>query len=130
MLNDIIQFSQDFQPSVNIDYDFNNSEKITGFIPTSSALEIITNIIINTFDENRERAKIFTGAYGRGKSHIILVALSILYNKDKAIFKKLLKKIKKTNYNAYQVISNYIESKKRMLPVIINGNSGSLTQAF
>ena len=40
MLNDIIQFSQDFQPSVNIDYDFNNSEKITGFIPTSSALEI------------------------------------------------------------------------------------------
>lgn len=130
MLNNIIELTRDFQPSINIDYDFNNPEKITGFIPTSSALEIITNIITNTWDENRDRAKIFTGAYGRGKSHIVLVALSILFNKNKSLFKSFLNKINKVNPTSYQIIKDYIDSNNRLLPVIVNGNSGNLTQSF
>ena len=41
MLNDMIEISHNFQSAVNIEYDFNDIEKISGFIPTSSALEII-----------------------------------------------------------------------------------------
>lgn len=130
MLKDYIGISKGFQSSVNIEYDFNDTNKINGFIPTTSALEIIVNILSNTENDKLERAKILTGAYGRGKSHIILVALSILFNKDKRLFAKLLEKIKKVDENAYKIIDNYISSKKRMLPIIINGNSSNLTQSF
>lgn len=130
MLKDIIEISKGFQSSVNIEYDFNDKNKITGFIPTCSALEIICNIISNTDNDLLERAKILTGAYGRGKSHIVLVALSILFNKNKSLFETLLKKIERIDENAYKIIKNYITSNKKLLPVIINGNSGNLTQAF
>lgn len=130
MLKDIIEISKGFQSSVNIEYDFNDKNKITGFIPTRSALEIINNIISNTDDSSTERAKILTGAYGRGKSHIVLVALSILFNKNKKMFSTLLEKIKKIDEDTYKRIHNFISSKKKLLPVIINGNSGNLTQAF
>ena len=130
MLKDYIGLSKGFQSSVNIEYDFNDKSKINGFIPTTSALEIIVNIISNTEKEKLERAKILTGAYGRGKSHIILVALSILYNKDKKLFSQLLEKVKRIDENAYKVINNYITSSKRLLPIIINGSSNNLTQSF
>ena len=90
MLKDIINISSGFQSSVNIEYDFNDESKISGFIPTSSALSVISSILENTETGHLERAKILTGAYGRGKSHIVLVALSILYNNDNDKFKKLI----------------------------------------
>lgn len=130
MLNDKIEISRGFQSSVNIEYDFNDKGKISGFIPTSSALDIIDSILVNTETDHLDRAKILTGAYGRGKSHTVLVALSILYNKDKRYFKNLLSKIKDINEDIHKRIKNYISSKNRLLPVIINGNSGNLTQSF
>lgn len=130
MLKDYIELSKGFQSSVNIEYDFNDISKINGFIPTTSALDIIVNIISNTENDKLERAKILTGAYGRGKSHIILIALSVLYNKDKKLFTQFLEKVKKIDENAYKIINNYITSSKRMLPIIINGSSSNLTQSF
>ncbi len=93
-------------------------------------MEIIDNILINTEHDHCERAKILTGAYGRGKSHTILVALSILYNKDEKLFKELLKRVKTVSKETRKRINNYIESSNKLLPVIITGNSGSLTQSF
>lgn len=130
MLKDIITISSGFQSSVNIEYDFNDESKIAGFIPTSSALSVINSILENTETGHLERAKILTGAYGRGKSHIVLVALSILYNTDGDKFKKLNKKIRKLDSEAAQRIENYLSSKKRILPVIINGNNGNLSHSF
>ncbi len=130
MLNEIIKVSSGFQTAVNIEYDFNDAQKISGYIPTSSSLEIIDNILINTEHDHCERAKILTGAYGRGKSHTILVALSILYNKDEKLFKELLKRVKTVSKETRKRINNYIESSNKLLPVSITGNSGSLTQSF
>ena len=130
MLKDIISIASGFQSSVNIEYDFNDESKISGFIPTSSALSVINSILENTDNGRIERAKILTGAYGRGKSHIVLVSLAVLYNKDSDKFKKLIKKIRKLDSESAQRIENYISSKKRLLPVIINGNSGNLSHSF
>ncbi len=130
MISDIIEVSKGFQSSVNIEYDLNDSSKISGFIPTTSGLAVINDIITNTETDSTGRAKILTGAYGRGKSHIVLVALSVLYNKDSKLFEKLIKNIQKIDKDIAQNIQNYIISKKRLLPVIINGNSGNLSNSF
>ncbi len=113
MLKDIISIASGFQSSVNIEYDFNDESKISGFIPTSSALSVINSILENTDNGCIERAKILTGAYGRGKSHIVLVALAVLYNKDADKFKKLIKRIRKLDTESAQRIENYISSKKK-----------------
>lgn len=130
MLKNLIEIVKSFQSSVNIEYDFNDMNKISDFIPTSSALNIITDIIKSTNIGNTQRARILIGAYGRGKSHIVLVVLSILYNQDRKIFRKFLEKVKTIDEESYKIINNYILSKKQLLPVIINGNSGNLTQSF
>ena len=124
MLKDIISIASGFQAAVNIEYDFNDESKISGFIPTSSALSVIDSILENTENNRTERAKILTGAYGRGKSHIVLVALAVLYNKDANKFKKLIKRIKKLDVESAQRVENFISSKKRLLPVIINETAG------
>lgn len=133
MIKDLIKIAKGFQSSVNIEYDFNDVSKISSFIPTNAALEVIDNIISSASIGNDEisRAKILTGAYGRGKSLIVLVSLSILCNNDEnIIFNRLIKKIRKVNEDLAKKIENYHNSNTRLLPVIISGNSGNMTQAF
>ncbi|MDR0917859.1 MAG: hypothetical protein LBM93_01200, partial [Oscillospiraceae bacterium] len=125
-----ITVKNNFQTSVNIAYDLNNNDKIKSFIPTLSSFSVIEDILNSVIYNNSNRANILIGAYGRGKSHIILILLSLLSKKDKPLFKTLLSKLKTTNIYLYNQVKNYIESDKKLLPVVIQGSSNSLTQSF
>ena len=129
MRNEMIEISKGFQSSVNIEYDFNDKKKINAFIPTNACLDIINSIMVSTDESTNTRAKILTGVYGRGKSLCVMIALSILFNSN-IDFKPLIGKVKKSNEELAQRIKNYISANKRMLPVIISGNGGSMTQSF
>ena len=131
MLNEIIKVSSGFQTSVNIAYDLRNESKIYSFIPTNSSIDLIYDLLSGTNDGSTQRAKILTGAYGRGKSHIVLVALSILSEgKNRDFYKKLLDRMKDYNEDIYKTTVNIIDSGKKLLPVVISGSISSLTQAF
>lgn len=125
-----IETIKEFQTSINISYDLFNKNKIKTFIPTKEAISILEQLFLGVFEGNSNKARILTGAYGRGKSHIILVFLSLLREKDKKIFKNLLEKIKLYNLELYNFIFNYLQSPKKIFPVIINGGSNTLEQAF
>lgn len=130
MFNDKINVAKGFQTSVNIAYDLNNTDKISGFIPTMSSFEIIEDVLLSTAPNSTERARIFIGAYGRGKSHIILVLLSLLYKKDKSLFAALLEKMKICNLKLYDYTNEFIDSDRKFLPIVVGGSSASLTQSF
>lgn len=131
MLNEIIDIESGFQSSVNIAFDLNDEKKIQSFIPTSSALELISNVIMSTENNSTHRAKILTGAYGRGKSHIVLVLLSLLYKKSNTdVFDKVMERMKEYDDDSYVLIKNYIKSEKRLLPIVVSGSSSSLSQSF
>lgn len=130
MYDNILKPSTGFQTSINIAYDINNMDKIGAFIPTQSAIEVIEDVLLSTTDSSTERARIFIGAYGRGKSHIVLVLLALLRLKDKKTFLKLLAKIKDINPSLYEFACEYINSNKKILPIVISGSSASLTQSF
>ena len=130
MFNNKIDVAKGFQTSVNIAYDLNNTGKISGFIPTMSSLDIIEDVMLSTAPNSTERARILIGAYGRGKSHIILVLLSLLYKKDKALFANLLEKMKKSNPKLYDYTNAFIDSGRKLLPIVVGGSSASLTQSF
>lgn len=131
MLNEIIEISKGFQSSVNISYDLHNKDKIQNFIPTTSAMELIINELLSTDDNSTQRAKILIGAYGRGKSHIVLVILALLsQNNKREAFQRLLDRLKKYDDDSYKLVNNFIKSSKKLLPVVISGSSSSLTQSF
>lgn len=130
MLNEFISVAEGFQTSVNIAYDLYNDEKVKSFIPTTSAIDIIEDVMLSTASPSAQRARILIGAYGRGKSHIILVLLSLLFKKDRTLFEMLLTKMQEVNPGLYDFVLEYLNSDKKILPVVISGSSASLTQSF
>lgn len=130
MFNEKIEVAKGFQTSVNIAYDLHNDEKIRNFIPTMSFLDIVEDTLLSTTKCVNQRAKILIGAYGRGKSHIILVLISLLFKKDLTLFDAILKKMKIYNPKLYEFAFDYITSDKRLLPIVVSGSSASLTQSF
>lgn len=129
-MKELIDISKGFQTSVNIAYDLYNDDKVRGFIPTMSSLDVIEDVLLSTVASSTQRARILIGAYGRGKSHIILVLMSLLFKKDKAIFDALLKKMETNNPSLYEFASEYLKSDQKILPIIVRGSSTSLTQSF
>lgn len=81
----MISVATGFQYSVNIGYDLNDDIKLKNFIPTQSALSLLEEVLLSTVASSSERARILIGAYGKGKSHIILTILSILLKKSGSI---------------------------------------------
>lgn len=130
MQSGLIHIEEGFQTSINIAYDLHDGAKISRFIPTNSAIDVIEDILLSTHPTSTQRARILIGAYGRGKSHIVLVLLALLRMKDKTIFHSLMEKIKDTNEELYQYVNDFISSSRKLLPIVVSGSSASLTQSF
>ena len=128
-MSEMISVASGFQYSVNIGYDLNHDDKLENFIPTKSSLELLCDILQSTDESSTERARVLVGAYGKGKSHIVLTILSVLMQKDWNKFKKLKEQVDK-NPELKRIVKNYHDSKKNFLPVIINGSNTSMQQAF
>ena len=121
-LSDNIQVLSNFQFSINIEYDLNDDTKIKNYIPTASAIDIIEDVMLSTSAKSADRARIFVGAYGKGKSHLALMLLALLCRKEKALYSDLLSMICETKPELCKYISDYQESNQKMLPVVIQAN--------
>lgn len=129
-MNNMISVAPGFQYSVNIGYDLNRDDKLQNFIPTRSSLQLLKEILQSMKSDSTERARVLVGAYGKGKSHIVLMILSILMQRDRSLFKHLMPKINE-DLELKQLVDNYYsDSKNKVLPVVINGANTSLSQAF
>ena len=128
-MRDMISVASGFQYSVNIGYDLGNDDKLKNFIPTKSSLSLLEDILLSINPASADRARVLIGAYGKGKSHIVLTILSMLMKRDLSLFEKLLPKIQE-NPRLNQLVLNYYESENKILPVVIAGSNTSLTQAF
>lgn len=125
-----IHIAPGFQKSINLAYDLYSTEKIADFIPSKSALEIIEPIMLSTHSNAVDRAHILTGSYGKGKSHILLVLLAMMREKNLEAFARILEALKNYNSQLYAYVSEYLSSDRKLLPIIIQGSSTSLNQSF
>lgn len=129
-MSKMISVASGFQYSVNIGYDLNNDDKLKNFIPTKSALMLLKDILRSTAPDATERARVLVGAYGKGKSHIILTILSMLMQRERSLFTHLMPKIEE-DLELSQLVDNYYsDDTNKILPVIISGTSSSIPQAF
>ncbi len=128
-MKQMIQIASGFQYSVNIGYDLGNADKLNNFIPTKSALDLLEDILLSTNPTSTERSRVLIGAYGKGKSHIVLTILSMLLRTELSQFQRLMPKVEQ-DPRLLQLVHNYYESNNKILPVIVSGSNTSLTQAF
>lgn len=112
MSSKMITVASGFQYSVNIGYDLNSDDKLKNFIPTQSALRLLEEVLLSTNPDSNERARVLIGAYGKGKSHIVLMILSMLMKRDKGLFTRTMPKIEE-NPRLMQCVDNYYDSKTR-----------------
>jgi hypothetical protein len=130
MQSGIINVPKGFQTAVNIAFDLNDDDKVRGFIPTQSALDIIEDVLLSTATTATIRSRILIGAYGRGKSHIILVLLSLLAGRDSDLFVALFDKMGKSNPLLCEFAREYLNSGRKLLPIVVRGSSTSLSASF
>ena len=128
-MSKMISVASGFQYSVNIAYDLNSNDKLKNFITTKSALALFDEILLSTLPTSTERARVLIGAYGKGKSHIVLMILSMLMKKDLALFEKMLPKREEIP-QLKQSVERYYQSGNKILPVVISGSNTSIPQAF
>lgn len=128
-MSEMISVAEGFQYSVNIAYDLHADDKLKSYIPTQSALQLMEDILQSTLPTSTDRSRVLIGAYGKGKSHIVLTILALLMKRDLRLFEKLMPAVQKRD-KLNRLIQNYYESNNKLLPVIITGSNTSLTQAF
>lgn len=141
--NEFIEVNQDFQSSVNLEYDLNKIEKVRSYIPTEQSVKVLGAFLRSYYfnADSQDRATVLIGPYGRGKSHLLLVlsALTSLdlrahtareQKKAQEIQVELYQKIERVDKEVGALARTIVESKIRTLPVIINSNSTDINQSF
>ena len=129
---DYIDVNENFQYSVNLQFDINNISKIKEYIPTKDGCELLEQYF-NSVLNSKNRATTLIGPYGKGKSHLLLVLITLLSNYNPENQKEIdsfLNKIKKVSLETYEEIKNIRDKKIKLMPIIINSNYGDLNQAF
>lgn len=128
--SDGVTINRSFESSVNVAYDFGDDSKLNAFIPTISSCDLIEKLTSPAVESNSQRAKILIGPYGKGKSHVVLVALSLLCRRESDAIRGLISRIELVNARLADYLYGYQRSGRRLLPVIITGNTSSLAQSF
>lgn len=129
-LLELIKIDNRFEKSVNLTLDLYVQDKIDGYIPTRSSVNILDSYINEVRSFSGNRATVLIGPYGKGKSHLLLVLLSILSRTcQMSAINKLVQRIFAVNPDAAAHISDVMENQGQFLTVLINANgNNSLNQ--
>lgn len=72
-LSDLVELSPGFSTAVDVRDDLGKDSKVVAYIPTEVASEVLLDMAENLHVSASRRARLVTGTYGTGKSHLGLV---------------------------------------------------------
>ncbi len=130
--SEIVNVNENFQYSVNLQFDINNISKIKEYIPTKDGCDVL-KWYFHSVLTGKNRSTTLIGPYGKGKSHLLLVLITLLNNyneSDEKYIEDFLNKVGKIDKELFDLISEVRKSKLKLLPIIINSNYNDLNQAF
>lgn len=135
-LSDIVNVNENFRNAINLYLNLNKKDKILSYIPTQSSVRILKEYLISAYD-NKEQATLLIGPYGKGKSHLLLILLSILSMKRTKANEKIINHIKEKisrlediGVETSELITEIWENRCPFLPVIIMSSQNDLQQSF
>ena len=77
LLDSVIKVSSGFQTAVNLKANINDDLKVSAYIPTRIASDILNDLASNFHTTSTRRSRLITGTYGTGKSHLALIIARI-----------------------------------------------------
>lgn len=129
--SEIFHQNSGFQRSINLSLDLGNLDFVLQYIPTKASADVLGRYLQAAIAPSGDRASLLIGPYGKGKSHTLFIALSILAMEGdaaEAAFEKLAESI--DNQKTSELIRQIRAEKIRLLPVIINDRYLDVRQAF
>lgn len=129
-LSEMVVPNKDFQTSINIDFDFGSRAKIENLIPTDSVCRYLEEIIRDVVTPSSQRAKLLVGAYGKGKSHVVLAALTAMWLKEPASFGNIISAYEEHRHGFGETFERFVTEGKRLLPVVISGSTADLRHSL
>ena len=140
-LSDIVNINEKFQTSVNLKFDIDKKNKVREFIPSRSTVNILEEYLRDIFETETSKSSLIVGAYGKGKSHLLLVLLNLLMNRREDgwsdVINELIQKISKVKLGknseekaAAAGIREWLDRGYRYLPVIISFGKDSLESSY
>lgn len=129
-LSDVVSVDSRFEQSVNLMLDLNNEKKIEGYIPTRSSVNILQTYINDILDTNGSRATTLIGPYGKGKSHLLLVLLSLLRREKSKSMSRLINRVRTVDEKIAEDMEQIQESFSPFLPVILFPGQENLSNTF
>ena len=78
-MRDMISVASGFQYSVNIGYDLGSDNKLKSLLLKLHPVTPLEGMFFSGNPTSSDRARVLIGAYGKGKSHIVLTILSSPY---------------------------------------------------
>lgn len=131
-LDSIIDLQPGFKTAVNLRDDLDRFDKCAGYIPTSVASDILLDVGENLHVLASRRARLITGTYGTGKSHLALVLANVYrLGADSPAVSPVMAKLKsKWPGKADKLISEREKFKKPFLLVLLHGHAGPFNDSL
>ena len=142
LYTDILKIDWRFKSSINLQYDIGNLDKIECYIPTDQSVQVLKEYLSAIYYGDKNGfATVLIGPYGKGKSHLMLVLLTLLAStqlfaeqaqKDKciAVLNRLIDRIEKVDVECAQLARGILGHKKPLLPVIVDSNATEINQVL
>lgn len=129
-IKDLVVPNKDFQTSINIEFDFGSEEKVKELIPTEAVCRYLERILGDVIAPSNQRAKLLVGAYGKGKSHVVLAALTAMWRKSPVAFGRIEAAYRKQGNGFADTFERFARDGQRLLPVVISGSTSGLRQSL
>lgn len=129
-LKNMVVPNKDFQTSINIEFDFGSREKVEALIPTDAVCRYLELLLSAVMAPSNQRAMLFVGAYGKGKSHVVLTSLTSMWLKEPAAFGKIIDAYRLRNNGFSDSLERFVADGQRLLPVIISGSTADLRHSL
>lgn len=127
-IKDMITIDKRFQSSINIQLDIDKQDKIDSYIPTRSSVAVLAKYLLHVL-KNTDKANVFIGPYGKGKSHLLLILIELLSQTEDKLT-GLIDRIANVDIETAEIIRTVRRQHRPFLPVIVSGSTGNLQQAF
>jgi len=76
--SNLVVRKKEYKYSANLCFDLKNEERLAGFIPNRTTVEIISEYIYGITQNTNVHSRILYGSYGTGKSHLLTVLCAVL----------------------------------------------------
>ena len=125
----LIQLSESYNRSTNLELDFNDSSKLENIYLSSKFQEGLKEIFTSILEKNsNHRVRVLSGSPGLGKSTFALFVSQMISKKYPKLVSSLMQK---ANKNLKTDFITFQKSKKtKLLPIFINGYEGEIEQVF